>query len=93
MVDEIGYLPFGRAETNLFFNVVAKRCERGSMVLTSSLQFTQWASSLADGQTLTAAMLDRPLHHAHIEQINGESYRPMDKRKGGQAIRRTATAG
>jgi len=41
VVDEIGYLPFGRGEANLFFNVVAKRYERGSMVLTSSLPFTQ----------------------------------------------------
>lgn len=51
---------------NLFFNVVAKRYERGSMVLTSNLPFTQWASAFADDQTLTAAMLDRLLHHAHI---------------------------
>jgi DNA replication protein DnaC len=41
VVDEIGYLPFGRGEANLFFNVVAKRYERGSMVLTSNLPFTQ----------------------------------------------------
>ena len=44
VVDEIGYLPFGRDEANLFFNVVAKRYERGSMVLTSNLPFTQWAA-------------------------------------------------
>ena len=69
VVDEIGYLPFGREEANLFFNVVAKRYERGSMVLTSNLPFTQWASAFADDQTLTAAMLDRLLHHAHIVQI------------------------
>lgn len=61
VVDEIGYLPFGREEANLFFNVVAKRYERGSMVLTSNLPFTQWASAFADDQTLTAAMLDRLL--------------------------------
>lgn len=90
VVDEIGYLPFGRDEANLFFNVVAKRYERGSMVLTSNLPFTQWASAFADDQTLTAAMLDRLLHHAHIVQITGESYRLKDKRKAGQAARRTA---
>ena len=90
VVDEIGYLPFGRDEANLFFNVVAKRYERGSMVLTSNLPFTQWASSFADDQTLTAAMLDRLLHHAHIVQIAGESYRLKDKRKAGQAARRGA---
>jgi DNA replication protein DnaC len=85
VVDEIGYLPFGREEANLFFQVVAKRYERGSMVLTSNLPFTQWAATFADDQTLTAAMLDRLLHHAHIVQITGESYRLKDKRKAGQA--------
>ena len=86
VVDELGYLPFGREQANLFFNVVAKRYERGSMILTSNLPFTQWASTLADDQTLTAALLDRLLHHAHIVQITGESYRLKDKRKAG-AIR------
>ena len=84
VVDEIGYLPFGREEANLFFNVVAKRYERGSMILTSNLPFAQWASAFAEDQTLTAALLDRLLHHAHIVQISGESYRLKDKRKAGQ---------
>lgn len=88
IVDEIGYLPFGREEANLFFNVVAKRYERGSMVLTSNLPFAQWASALADDQTLTAALLDRLLHHAHIVQIVGESYRLKDKRKAGATAKR-----
>jgi DNA replication protein DnaC len=91
VVDEIGYLPFGREEANLFFNVVAKRYERGSMVLTSNLPFTQWASAFADDATLTAALLDRLLHHAHVVQIAGESYRLKDKRKAGQAQRRSTT--
>ena len=90
VVDEIGYLPFGREEATLFFNVVAKRYERGSMVLTSNLPFTQWAGAFADDQTMTAAMLDRLLHHAHIVQITGESYRLKDKRKAGQATKRTS---
>jgi DNA replication protein DnaC len=83
VVDELGYLPFGREEANLFFNVVAKRYERGSMILTSNLPFTQWGTALADDQTLTAALLDRLLHHAHIVQISGESYRLKDKKKAG----------
>jgi DNA replication protein DnaC len=69
---------------------VAKRYERGSVVLTSNLPFTQWASAFADDQTLTAAMLDRLLHHAHIVQIAGESYRLKDKRKAGQTKPRGA---
>jgi DNA replication protein DnaC len=79
---------FGREEADLFFNVVAKRYERGAIVLTSNLPFTQWASAFADDQTLTAAMLDRLLHHAHIVQISGESYRLKDKRKAGQTSTR-----
>lgn len=90
-VDEIGYLPFGREEANLFFNVVAKRYERGSMILTSNLPFTQWATAFADDATMTAALLDRLLHHAHIVQISGESYRLKDKRKAGQTRARTTT--
>lgn len=85
VVDEIGFLPFGREEANLFFNVVAKRYERGSMILTSNLPFTQWAGTFADDQVLVAAMLDRLLHHAHIVQITGESWRLRDKRRAGQA--------
>lgn len=83
VIDEIGYLPFGREEANLFFNVVAKRYERGSIIVTSNLPFSQWSSAFADDQTLTAALLDRLLHHAHIVQIAGESYRLKDKRKAG----------
>lgn len=82
IIDEIGYLPFGRDEANLFFNVVAKRYERASIIVTSNLAFSQWSSAFADDQTLTAALLDRLLHHAHIVQIAGESYRLKDKRKG-----------
>ena len=85
IIDEIGYLPFGREEANLLFNVVAKRYERGSIILTSNLAFAQWSSAFADDKTLTAALLDRLLHHAHIVQIGGESYRLKDKRKAGQA--------
>jgi DNA replication protein DnaC len=92
VVDEIGYLPFGREEANLFFNVVAKRYERGSMVLTSNLPFTQWAGAFADDQTLTAAMLDRLLHHAHIVHITGESYRLKDKRRAGHTGKKATAA-
>jgi DNA replication protein DnaC len=81
IIDEIGYLPFGREEANLFFNVVAKRYERGSIILTSNLSFSQWPSTFADDATLTAAMLDRLLHHSHVLQMSGESYRLKDKRR------------
>lgn len=83
IIDEIGYLPFGREEANLFFNVIAKRYEYGSVILTSNLSFGQWPSAFADDATLTAAMLDRLLHHSHVLQLSGESYRLKDKRRSG----------
>lgn len=85
IIDEIGYLPFGREEANLFFNVIAKRYEHGSVIVTSNLPFSQWANAFADDTTLTAALLDRLLHHAHIVQIRGESYRLKDKKTAGIA--------
>ena len=83
VIDEIGYLPFGREEANLFFNVIAKRYEQGSVIVTSNLPFSQWSTAFADDQTLTAALLDRLLHHAHIVQISGESYRLRGKKAAG----------
>jgi DNA replication protein DnaC len=88
VIDEIGYLPFGRDEANLFFNVIAKRYEHGSVVLTSNLPFSQWAKTFADDSTLTAALLDRLLHHAHIVQVSGQSYQLKDKLKSGQVVPR-----
>ena len=85
VIDEIGYLPFGRAEANLFFNVIAKRYETGSVIVTSNLPFSQWATAFADNQTLTAALLDRLLHHAHIVQITGNSYLLKGKMAAGIA--------
>ena len=85
IIDEIGYLPFGREEANLFFNVIAKRYEHGSVIVTSNLPFSQWASAFDGDTTLAAALLDRLLHHAHIVQIRGESYRLKDKKMAGTA--------
>lgn len=83
IIDEIGYLPFGREEANLFFNVIAKRYEHGSVIVTSNLPFSQWSSAFADDTTLTAALLDRLLHHSNIVQISGESYRLKGKKAAG----------
>jgi DNA replication protein DnaC len=73
IIDEIGYLPMSREQANLFFQVVAKRYERGSLILTSNLGFAQWDQTFAGDATLTAAMLDRLLHHAHVVAIQGDS--------------------
>ncbi len=83
IIDEIGYLPMSREQANLFFQVIAQRYEKGSVILTSNLSFGQWDETFADNTALTAAMLDRILHHAHVIQIKGDSYRLKDKRKAG----------
>ena len=83
IVDEIGYLPFNAQESKLLFDVVAKRYEKGSLILTSNLPFGQWGQTFANDNALTSAMLDRILHHSHIVQIKGESYRLKEKRKAG----------
>jgi DNA replication protein DnaC len=83
IIDEIGYLPFSDQQASLFFQVVAKRYEQGSLILTSNLSFGQWEQAFGGNTALTSAMLDRLLHHAHVIQIRGESYRLKDKRKAG----------
>jgi len=88
VIDEIGYLPMGREQANLFFQVVTRRYERGAMVLTSNLTFGSWDQAFAGEAVLTAAMLDRLLHHATVVQISGESYRLKDKRRAGVTAKR-----
>lgn len=76
-------LPVQRNQANLFFQVIAKRYETGSIILTSNLSFGEWDTTFAGNSALTAAMLDRLMHHAHLIQIKGDSYRLKDKRKAG----------
>ena len=83
IIDEVGYLPLQGNQANLFFQVIAKRYEHGSIILTSNLSFGEWDDTFAGNSALTAAMLDRLLHHAHVVQIKGDSYRLKDKKKAG----------
>ena len=83
IIDEIGYLPFDANDAKLLFDVVAKRYEKGSMILTSNLPFGQWGETFANDLALTSALLDRVLHHSHIVQIKGESYRLKEKKQAG----------
>jgi DNA replication protein DnaC len=83
IIDEIGYLPLAREQANLFFQVVSKRYEKGAMILTSNLTFGSWDQAFAGDPVLTAAMLDRLLHHSTVVSIQGESYRLKDKRRAG----------
>lgn len=95
IVDEIGYLPMSREQANLFFQVIAARYEKGSLIVTSNLPFGQWDATFAQDATLTAALLDRLLHHAHIVPIAGESYRLKHQRQAGmvQAMKGVVTSG
>ena len=63
--------------------MISRRYEQGSLVLTSNLNFGQWEQSFGGNAALTSAMIDRLLHHSHVIQIRGESYRLKDKRKAG----------
>lgn len=83
IIDEIGYLPFNAHEAKLLFDVIAKRYEKGSVILTSNLPFGQWGQVFANDTALTSAMLDRVLHHSHILQIKGDSYRIKEKKQAG----------
>jgi DNA replication protein DnaC len=83
IIDEVGYLPMSREQAHQLFQIIAKRYEVGSVILTSNLVFGQWDQTFAGDTALTAALLDRLLHHAHVITIKGDSYRLKDKRKAG----------
>ncbi len=74
VVDEVGYQPLERAEANLVFQVISKRYEKGSIILTSNKTFSEWGQVFGD-EVLATAILDRLLHYCDVVSINGPSYR------------------
>jgi DNA replication protein DnaC len=74
VVDEIGYLPINHAGAVLFFQLMNRRYERASTVLTSNKGFEEWGEVLGD-DVMAAALIDRVLHHCHLVNIRGNSYR------------------
>lgn len=74
ILDELGYIPFSKEGSELLFQVLAERHERGSVIITTNLGFGEWTELFRD-QTMTAALLDRLTHKAHIITCNWESYR------------------
>ena len=80
IVDELGYLSFSRAGAELLFQVFAERYERGSILITSNLPFSEWGQ-IFQGERMTAALLDRFTHRCHIFEMNGESYRFRESSK------------
>lgn len=74
VVDEIGYLPISDTGAMLFFQLINRRYEQASTVLTSNKGFEEWGEILGD-EVMAAALIDRLLHHCHIVNIRGNSYR------------------
>lgn len=78
IIDEIGYLPMGKEEAHLFFQVITKRYEKASTVITSNKSFLEWGEVFGDS-VIASAILDRLLHHSTVINIKGESYRLKGK--------------
>lgn len=82
MLDELGYLPLEANAAHLLFELVSRRYERGSMLITSNLTTSEWGAVFGDPVVATA-ILDRLLHHSHVVTIRGDSYRLREKRRSG----------
>ena len=74
IMDELGYVPFSKEGSELLFQVLAERHEKGSVIITTNLGFADWTRVFGD-PTMTAALLDRLTHKAHIINCNWQSYR------------------
>ena len=88
IVDELSYLTFSKSQSELLFHVLSIRNERGSVIITTNLEFSRWGELFPDSM-LTAALIDRLTHHAHILNMNAESYRfkqRLSKKTGGVAM-------
>ena len=73
MIDEIGFVPLHRMQ-RAAVQVISDCYERKSLIITSNLEFSQWNTVFGDNR-LTAALVDRLIHHSHIVIFSGESYR------------------
>ncbi len=93
IIDEVGFLPLDAGEAALLFEVVSRRYEHGSIVLTANKSFGEWAKVFSGDGVIATAILDRLLHHSHVISIRGESYRLRDKRKAGTLSKRGDRAG
>ena len=78
IIDEIGYLPVDKQGANLFFQLIAKRYEKHSTIITTNQSFNKWGEVFNDS-IIANAILDRLLHHSSVINIKGTSYRIKDK--------------
>lgn len=79
ILDELGYLPIDKAGADLLFQVISLRYEQGAIVITSNRAFKEWPKIFNNDSTLTAAILDRLLHHAETVIMEGKSFRMKDQ--------------
>jgi DNA replication protein DnaC len=82
ILDEVGYLPIDQHGADLLFQVISQRYERGSILLTTNKPFKQWPGIFNNDSTITAAMLDRLLHHVQTVILEGTSFRMKDQIQG-----------
>ena len=80
IIDELGYVPFTTVGAECLFDVFSQRYERGATLVTSNLPFDEW-TSVFGSERLTGALLDRLTHHAHILEMNGDSYRLASRKR------------
>lgn len=74
IIDELGYLPIEKEDSKLFFQLIDRRYEKRSTILTTNINFNSWDGIFYD-PVIANAILDRVLHHAHVVNITGKSYR------------------
>jgi hypothetical protein len=83
IIDELGYFKLNELESNLFFQIVNKKYETSSLIITTNLNFIKLKEVFNDNEALTTAILDRLIHHSYIINIQGESFRLREKKKAG----------
>ena len=79
LLDELGYLPIDKTGADLLFQIISQRYENGSTIITTNRVFKKWPEIFNNDSTLTSAVLDRLLHHAETDKIEGRSFRMKDK--------------
>ena len=78
IVDELGYLPIDKLGADLVFQIISERYERGSILMSTNRAYKHWPEIFNNDNTLTAALLDRVLHHAETCIVEGKSFRAKD---------------
>ena len=87
LIDELGFDPMSRQEASLFFRLVSYRYGRGAIMITTNKSVRDWTELLAGDEVLTTAILDRLLHHSHVLNIKGRSYRLRDLEEALKLVR------